>query len=289
MPTIDRVDWDNVRVFLATMRAGSLRGAADELGLSHPTARRRLNVLEQQLGLKLFERRRDGLHATVEASELMHAAEEVEQAMHGLGRAARAAEPALRGPIRVTAPEIVATDLLMPDLVAFQKRWPEIELQVESSYDLANLERREADVALRAMPHGKRPAEHLTGRMAGVSYNAIYGRGERWIGWKGEAEDRGWIEKTPFPDLPIFGAMNDAMLQRAACVAGLGLTMLPCFFADPVLERRTKPQPHFDLWVLVHPDLRRSPRLRSFRDAMVAAIKQHRGRLEGRPDVGEAR
>jgi DNA-binding transcriptional LysR family regulator len=62
----------------------------------------------------------------------------------------------------------------------------------------------------------------------------------------------------------------------------MGLTMLSCFFAEPKLRRRSKPVPHFDLWVLVHPDLRRSPRLRVFRDAMVDAIKAHRRRLEGR-------
>jgi DNA-binding transcriptional LysR family regulator len=281
MANLENLDWDHLRVFLATMRTQSLRAAAEQLGLSHPTARRRLGQLEAQLGLKLFDRRRDGLHATVEATDLVDAAEEVEAAVHALSRLAQAADPALRGPIRVTAPDVLASDLLMPDFVAFQKRWPEIELRVDSSYGIANLERREADVAIRAVPHGKHPAEHLTGRLAGVSYNAIYGEGKQWIGWSGAASDREWIKDTPFPDLPVSGAMNDPLLQRAACAAGLGLTQLPCFLAEPLLPRRTDPKPHFDIWVLVHPDLRRSPRLRAFRDAMVAAIGKEQPRLRG--------
>lgn len=282
MADLADLDWDHLRVFLATMRAKSLRGAADELGLSHPTARRRLGLLEQQLGLKLFERRRDGLHPTLEAGDLQHAAEGVERAVQALGRVAQAADPALRGSVRVTLPDVVATDLLMPDVVAFCERWPQIELHIDASSSIANLDRREADVAIRVMPCGKRPADHLTGRMAGTAYSATYGRGDHWIGWRGAEADHAWIKDTEHPRLGVRGALNDAMLQRAACAAGMGLTILPCFFAEPLLERRGKAEPTFDIWVLVHPDLRRSPRLRTFRDAMVDAIKRAAPRLEGR-------
>ncbi len=283
MATIDELDWDHLRVFLATVRSSSLRAAADTLGLSHPTARRRLGALEDELGLQLFDRRRDGLHPTLEAEALREAAEEVERAVHALGRVAQAADPALRGPIRVTAPDIVATDLLMPDFVAFQQQWPDIELHLDLSYRVADLDKREADVAIRAVPRGNLPAEHLTGRKAASATQAIYGEGEQWIGWRGEGDDREWIRETPFPDLPVRGAFNDPAMQRAACEAGLGLSMLPCFYADGRLRRRSEPRPYFDLWVLVHPDLRRSPRLRVFRDFVVEAISRHRPRLEGNP------
>jgi DNA-binding transcriptional LysR family regulator len=282
MASIDGLNWDHLRVFLATMRAKSLRKAAQELQLTHPTARRRLGMLEEQLGLQLFERRRDGLHPTLEAGELHRAAEDVERAVEALARVAQAVDPALHGPIRVSLPQILATDLLMPSLVAFAQRWPEIELELDDSYDLANLDRREADVAIRLMPHGKRPAEHLTGRLAGIVHSAIYGVGDSWIGWRGPEADREWIAATMFPDLPSHGKLEDPSMQRAACVEGLGLTVLPCFYAEPLLSRRSEPEHRFDIWVLVHPDLRRSPRLRVFRDAMVAAVKRLAPRLEGR-------
>ena len=76
--------------------------------------------------------------------------------------------------------------------------------------------------------------------------------------------------------------MLDGELQRRACAAGLGMARLPCFFADGHLERRTEPEPGLDVWVLVHPDLRRNPRLRLFRDMVVASIKRQQDRLEGR-------
>ena len=77
--------------------------------------------------------------------------------------------------------------------------------------------------------------------------------------------------------------MLDGALLRSACAAGLGMARLPCFLADGHLERRTEPEPGLDIWVLVHPDLRRNPRLRLFRDMVVDALKQQRDRLEGRP------
>lgn len=278
---IDQLNWDDVRVFLATMRSSSLRQAAATLGVSHPTARRRLNALEEQLGLHLFDRRPDGLHATPHAAELMTAAQDVERAMHALGRVAQAADPELRGPIRVTLPDIFATDLLMPDFAAFSERWPDIELEIDASYGVADLARREADVAIRVMRLGRLPDGDLTGRKVLSANRAVYGTEDTWIGWEGGEADRGWIRETPFPEAPIRGSIRDPHLQRAACQAGMGLALLPCFFAEPHLLRRSEPRPEFDIWVLVHPDLRRSPRLRVFRDAVVAAVLSHAPRLIG--------
>jgi len=283
------LNWDDVRVFLAAVRAPSLRRAAEQLQVSYPTARRRLTQLEQSLGARLFDRRTDGLHATPKAIELIAAAEKVEEAMLGLGRSAQAADAELHGPIHVSVPDMVATDLLMEDFVSFSKRWPQIELIVQTSYSVADLSRREADVAIRLMMHGKRPKAELAGRMAGTVHTAVYGTEDRWIGWRGGSYDADWIAKSPYPDLPVSGRLHEAMLQRAACAAGLGLTSLPCFFAEPLLERRTPPQPFFDLWVLVHPDLRKNPRLRMFRDAVVESIRRQRARLEGRAEEPPAR
>ena len=80
----------------------------------------------------------------------------------------------------------------------------------------------------------------------------------------------------------IRGAMLDGEVQKAACAAGMGMAMLPCFFGDPTLPRRSEPEPGLDIWVLVHPDLRRNPRVRLFRDAMIKALKRLRPTLEGR-------
>ena len=278
---IQDLNWDDVRVFLTAMRASSLREVAEELGISHPTAGRRVSALEKRLGLLLFHRRSDGLHPTPEALTLAAAAEDVERAMLALGRVAQAADPELRGPVVVTVPQALATDLLMPDFVAFSQRWPQIELEVLASSAIRDLAQREADVAIRIVPVGQLPGEDLAGRKAAVAWQAVYGTGEAWIGWRDGPQSLS-AAGEPDPDgLPVRGVMGDLPLQRAACAAGLGLARLPCFYADPHLPRRSEPEPGGDIWVLVHPDLRRNPRLRIFRDAIVAALDQHRTRLSG--------
>lgn len=275
-----RLDWDHVRIFLAVVRSRSLRAAAQTLRLSHPTARRRLDAFEAELGLRLFDRRPDGLHPTDEARDLLATAEQVERAMEALTRAADAAETGLRGGIKVTMPDVVGTDLLMPHFAAFAERWPQISLEFDTDYSLRDLDRREADIAIRGMRVGTLPDGHLTGRLAGTMYAAVYGTGDRWIGWAPDTPPS-WIEDTPFPELPTHNAIGSPHLQRAASLAGMGLTRLPCFFAEPHLPRRSEPEPVFDLWVLVHPDLRNSARVRLLRDAIIAAIQDEGPRLRG--------
>jgi len=275
------IDWDLLRHFLAVMRTKTLREAAADLKVSHPTIRRKLEALERRLGVTLFDRAPHGLRATPEASELLGLVEEIEAGVDALARRAGGLSPQLSGDVRVTVPDLLASELLMPDFAAFATQWPSIRLHIESTYELADLGKREADVAIRAMPHGKSPDGELVGRKAATLYAATYGKDHQWIGWWGDERDREWMSETSFADRPFGPVMPNVHLQLAACVAGLGLAGLPCFLADPLLERLTEPLPATDIWVLVHPDLRRSPRLRLFRDAMAEALERHRPRLEG--------
>jgi len=275
-------DWDDVRVFLAVLRAASVRKAASALGVSRPTVARHVAALEQRLGLELFERRPDGLHATTAATALLPSAEAAEQAMLAVARAACAADHQMRGTVWVTMPAVVAADLLMDDIVAFCRRWPRIDLRISGSYEVSSLAQREADVAIRFMPLGRSPEGDLAGRRVATAYTAIYGEGDCWIGQRGAESDQAWVRDTPFPELPVRGAIFDGEIIRSACAGGLGLAQLPCFMAEPRLTRRTEPVPGLDVWVLVHADLRRNPRLRAFRDAMVEGLRRLRPRLEGR-------
>ncbi|MFT5585698.1 MAG: hypothetical protein ACI9VR_003291 [Cognaticolwellia sp.] len=180
----------------------------------------------------------------------------------------------------------MAAELLAEDFVAFCARWPQIE--ISGSYEVVSLGKQRADVAIRFLPLGVAPSSELHGRKVGNAHLAVYGRGDCWIGRRGELLDRQWARKTPWPDLPIKGGVLDGDLQRRLCAAGMGMARIPCFFADGHLERRTEPEPGLDIWVLVHPDLRRNPRLRLFRDMVVDALRRQAGFNVG-PSGGEAR
>src|SRR5215468_10419426 len=96
------IDWDQVRVFLAVARAGQLAGAADRLGLDVSTVSRRLDRLEEELRIHLFDRSKGGTALTVAAEAMLPAAEEMERALAEFGAARDAIETTAEGVVRLT-------------------------------------------------------------------------------------------------------------------------------------------------------------------------------------------
>src|SRR5437899_6203498 len=103
------MDWDDVRVFLAVAREGSMRAAGRALGLSQPTIARRLAAFEATFGgTTLFDRLAEGLRLNAAGEQLVPAAESVEDAVLTLERRRAAASPVLSGTVRVSTGECAA-------------------------------------------------------------------------------------------------------------------------------------------------------------------------------------
>lgn len=73
------MDWDDLRLFLAVARSGSISGAAKELGVQHSTISRRIHKLEEGLGVRLFEKKKLGYELTVAGERLQGSAIRMEQ------------------------------------------------------------------------------------------------------------------------------------------------------------------------------------------------------------------
>jgi len=295
------MDWDHLRVFMALAREQTVRAAATSLGVSHSTVSRRIDAFERDLGVRLFERLPDGFVLTPYGEDTLRTAQGLEESLDGLQRRVRGQDGQLRGDLRVTMPDLLAANLLMPDLVAFCERYPEIDLEVAISYTPFDLVRREADVAIRIT---RDPPEQLVGRKVITFARAAYASRDylarhdpqhdpqsvTWIGWDDSTRHPRWVRATAVPQAPVRGRMNNALVQLAACKAGMGLAMLPCFMGDgePDLARVPpgEPEPAWDIWLLTHEDLRATARVRAFMDAMAAAFLRHRDLLEGRRPQG---
>jgi DNA-binding transcriptional LysR family regulator len=103
------MDWDDVRVFLAVAREGSMRAAGRALGLSQPTIARRLAAFEATFGgATLFDRLPEGLRLNAAGEQLVLAAEGIEDAVLTLERRRAAASPVLSGTVRVSTGECAA-------------------------------------------------------------------------------------------------------------------------------------------------------------------------------------
>jgi DNA-binding transcriptional LysR family regulator len=294
------MDWSDLRIFLALARRRSVRSAGQLLAVSHSTIARRIDIFEGRLGVRLFDRQTSGYSLTAAGEELLKTAERVEEDINGAERRLVGQDAKLRGEIRVTMPDALATHLLMPDLAAFATSYPEIELEVIFSYDALDLAQREADVAIRFVAPGKSPPENLLGRRLLCVAQTVYAtpgylachdlQAEPptacWIGWSDHAPFPQWVRESPFPNVPARGRLYNVAIQLEATKQGMGLGMLPCFLGDCerslVRVSGAEPQLLFDLWVLSHEDLRATARMRVFRDFIAEAIIRQRDLLEGR-------
>lgn len=150
----DDLDWNRLRVFLAAAEHGSLSGAARALGLTQPTVGRQVDALERALGLTLIERVGRGIELTPAGKEVRAEAQHMKASADRLGLIAEARSATLEGTVRVTASEVVAVYLLPEVFLRIHQRHPRLRIEVVASNDPQDLQRREADIALRNfMPH----------------------------------------------------------------------------------------------------------------------------------------
>ncbi len=287
--------WDDVRIFLALVRSGSVRAAASTAGVSHATVARRVDAFETRLGVKLFDRLPAGYLLTPAGEDLLEVAEKVEDEFDAVQQRLAGQDRRLAGVIRVTMIDVIATHLLMPDIVAFNELYPDIELEICMTHEPLDLRRRETDVAIRFV---KTPPEYLIGRrLATVAYAAYASQAyvdshdlsdptsASWMGYDTLASTPKWVKQSDYPHLPAKGVLDGWLLQFEAARCGMGIANLPCFLGDPdtklVRLPLAKPRLDYDLWLLRHPDTRSTARLRVFSDFIAAAVLGHQALLEG--------
>jgi DNA-binding transcriptional LysR family regulator len=304
---VTMMDWSDLRIFLALARRGSVRAAGGVLGLSHSTIARRIDIFEGRLGVRLFDRHSSGYALTAAGRELRTTAERVEEDISDAERRLVGKDAKLRGEIKVTLPDALATHLLMPALAAFITSYPEIELEFILSYQSLDLAQREADVAVRFVEPGTSPPDDLLGRpvakvaqtaYATPAYLARHDLAAEpptacWIGWSDRESFPQWVRESPFPNIRARGRLYNVLIQLEATKQSMGIGMLPCFLGDReealVRVPGAEPRPLFQIWVLSHEDLRGTARMRAFRGFIADAILRERDLLEGRRPRQDAR
>lgn len=273
--------WDDLRIIGAVADAGSLSGAARQLGVNHATVFRRLGAIEERLGVMLFERSRVGYIPTVAGEEAAAAASRIAAEVSDVERRVLGRDLRPRGTVRVTTTDTLFVGMLSPILADFRAAYPDINLEVVASSHVADLARREADIAVRPESH---PPEHLVGRRVGTITQAVYqrlgahGRSDEWIGpdpGMGYRLLEKWMQAQGH-DPHCHFRVDSVLGMRAAARDGIGRAVLPCYIGDPdgELERISEPIPELaaDLWILLHPDLRNAARIRAAADYLAGSL-----------------
>jgi len=149
---IDNLEWNDLSVVLAICRAGTLSGAARTLGQNHSTVFRRINAIEQKTGVRFFERLPNGYLMTDAGEAAMKSAERIESEIQGLSREILGRDQRLQGLVRITAMDYLAIHVLPQMLADFRKMHPGVSCELLYTLSALDLARREADIAIRAMP-----------------------------------------------------------------------------------------------------------------------------------------
>ena len=146
------LDWDDVRVLLAVMRARNLHEAAAQLRVDRSTISRRLAALEKTLGARLFGRTREGLRPTSAALRLRPHAETIEAEVLALRSAAARGDERLSGTVRVASTETMATLLVERGLLDVADAHPGLTVELLAGNRQLDVARGEADLAIRFAP-----------------------------------------------------------------------------------------------------------------------------------------
>lgn len=283
-------DWDNYRYFLAVAREGSYLAASRALGVSQPTVSRRIALLEGNLGARLFAQGRDGLITTEPGSKLVDHAERIEETALRLRHEVEGFEDAASGSLTLTTAEGLATTWLIPRLARFKQLFPDISVTLYITGERVDIMRGEADLALR---FGEMKSSDLIARRIARPIAGIYAS-------KGYIEEHGYpqsldelkrhklIEMTGecarFPQCAWLnqlmansprGARSDnayAGLEFANAGLGLVASMAYMTTGKPDLVRLLPDEfeVQIDLWMVSHPDLQASSRMRLLKDFLTS-------------------
>src|ERR1700743_791288 len=142
------MEWDRVRIFLAVARSGQMLAAARSLGLNHATVGRQLTALEEELQTKLLERNVNGCTLTSAGEAMLVSAEKVESEFLQLESALSGGVGAIRGTVRVGAPDGLGNYFLAPSLAELSSRHSDLLVQLVPLPRSFSLPRREADIVI---------------------------------------------------------------------------------------------------------------------------------------------
>lgn len=289
------LNWNDLRIFVAIARSGTFAGAAKELAVDQTTVSRRLSALEQELGAQLFVKTRDGVTLTSAGKRSLAAAADLDERVGLFETLVRGSDDRVEGVVRVAMNDDFSIGFFLERLVRVRERHPGLRLEIVTSRKSVNILRREADVAIRVAPRALPQQQGLVVRKLGSLALALYAtrgyldahpavdvkrrlRGHDVILYEEEiaqAPPGRWLAAHATNAHPVL-SVSSLLGAAAAASAGAGLALLPCFMKGkyPALVRATRAHVvESDAWLLVHPELHSTARVRAVVDHIVSEMK----------------
>lgn len=299
------MDWDGIRYFLEVARTQRVSAAAKRLGVRHTTVSRRVHLLEQSLDTVLFNKSKaSGYTLTEDGQRFFTHAERIESAMLTAQEDVSGQAAALSGHLRVGATEGFGSYVLAPLMVDFERRFPDITLDIMPVPRFISLSKREADIAISLEQPQRGPyLRTLLGeyslRLYGTrgyleTHAPIHGREDlpehRYIGYVEEllfSDHLRYLDDI-VPAANVGFRSTSVIAQYHAALQGNALAILPCFMAAqdarlvPVLPDEIRVTRRF--WMYCHEDLRQSRRVMALWDFIKRSVQLNQPLLSGNDD-----
>jgi len=284
-------DWNRARAFLVTAEEGSFSAAGRALNISQPTVGRQVAALEDELGVTLFERIGTKLQLTPTGLNLMEHVRAMGEAATRISMTAAGQSLSIAGRVSISASETIAAHLLPPIVTRLRRAYPSIELDIVANNQASDLQRREADIAIRNF----RPkSPDLMAKKLSDSRGHFYASRayiERVGGIEG-ADDLVKTEIFGFDhgdvmvgyltrlDIAVTHAnfpvvTGNHLVQWALCKAGAGICIImeAVGDAEPSVERLPNmPVIPVPMWLVCHRELHTSRRIRLVFDFLADAL-----------------
>lgn len=277
-----------MRVFTSVVESGSFTRAAEQLNLSSTATSRHVAELEKHLGAQLLQRSTRRLHLTSIGAEYYDRCRQILADVDEAEAQAATAESQPRGMLRISLPFGIGLRYIAPLIPEFNKRYPDLELELSFSDRTIDLVEEGIDMAVRVTRDlkttlvARKLAPVRLMCCASPDYLERHGtpqtpedlRNHRCIGYSYAPNGNMWAFTHEGKPLQVavkssFSANNGDM-NRLAAVGGLGIVMLPTFFLCedlragrlvPILT--DYPLPSSDVYAVYLPGARRAARIKT--------------------------
>ena len=281
--------WNDYLYFLKVATCGNLKAAAQELGVNYSSVFRRINGLEEQLNVRLFERLKTGYKLTKAGEDIFERVQLVDEQMNTIQRLIQGKDVHLSGHIKISTTDTIGYYWLPPYITRFKALYPDIIIDLDIKTRYTNLSKREADIVLPAV---NTQPDYMVGTKLAPMYVRLYGA-TTYIERYGMQQSPADFHKHHFlmPNESLASLPANKWLRKyvkeeniVACCdkltglyhlarQGLGLTILPHYISasdhDTLVEIMDLPDEcNHHVWILTHPDIRFTARIKAFMQFM---------------------
>jgi DNA-binding transcriptional LysR family regulator len=282
-------NWDDFKIFLSVANTGSYSASARDLGVNHSTISRRIQNLETQHGVKLFERTHSGYQLTEAGDSIFDIVMRASEATIQASRVLSGQDDRLEGEIKLTMPHEIFDLFLAEPLAQFSEQHPKIHLNLVVKPGLKNIANRESDLAVRITPE---PPDYLIGRRITFMQHGLYvsqalklkiENGEPSVPivlWPHIKQIPDWASEN-FNNPRIALYVDDLTSMFEAVKMGMGVARMPCFMPDSLQNKAVVRLPieqtlsDWGIWLLNHVDLRNSARINKCKQVLATHLEKN--------------